>query len=175
METDLQNIWLLFAQMFPHWKHKRHETLLTRERKQCILYNESKHYFKLGNYEASVCHMTLFFHLLSIAWTSMLFLCRSCTIVCQGTCTRWPVAASWKWCILGTTQWGSGPPRWLGTDPGPSPRTSTSRMQVSLHLPQRQTKALSQILTTYKFCAVCTTHYHQSVLSRCRLSFTETH
>lgn len=63
--------------------------------------------------------------------THLLFY-RSCIIASQETCTKWAVAASWKWCILGTTRWGFGPPRWLGTDPGPSPRTSTSRTQVRL-------------------------------------------
>lgn len=82
----------------------------------------------------------LVYCLLSAPWTSALFLCRSSTTACQGTCTKWPVAASWKWCILGTTRWGSGPPRWPGTDPGPSPLTSLCRTQVSLHLPWRQSR-----------------------------------
>lgn len=60
--------------------------------------------------------------------------CRSCIIASPETCTKWAVAASWKWCILGTTQWGFGPPHWLGTDPGQSPLTSMSRTPVSTTL-----------------------------------------
>lgn len=84
---------------------------------------------------------------LFVMWcrASLLFSCRSCTIACRGTCIKWLVAASSKWCILGTTQWGSGPPPWLGTDPGPSPHTFMSRTQVSLHLLWWQTESRLQL------------------------------
>lgn len=59
--------------------------------------------------------------------------CRSCPTVCPETCTKHPRAASWKWCILGTTRSGSELRRWLETDRGPSPRTFTSRIPVSVH------------------------------------------